>query len=120
MDKVLSLPVVVPPASLANRLPVDLLPAARRRAGEQASRRFAEFFARIVNPHTCASNDVLQMVKRRARGAGLPAERVCYHTFRATGITAYMENGGRLEHAQRIAAHDDQTLRPHRWQHPPG
>lgn len=50
-------------------------------------------------------NDVLQMVKRRVRGAGLPADRVCCHTFRATGITAYLENGGRLEHAQRIAAH---------------
>ena len=28
------------------------------------------------------------------------------HTFRATGITVYLENGGTLEHAQRIAAHE--------------
>jgi len=28
------------------------------------------------------------------------------HTFRATGITAYLENGGTLEHAQQIAAHE--------------
>ena len=27
------------------------------------------------------------------------------HTFRATGITAYLSNGGTLEHAQRIACH---------------
>ena len=27
-------------------------------------------------------------------------------TFRATGITAYLENGGTLEHAQQIAAHE--------------
>ena len=27
------------------------------------------------------------------------------HTFRATGITAYLSNGGTLEHAQQIAAH---------------
>ena len=37
--------------------------------------------------------------------AGLSA-RVCCHTFRATGITAYLENGGTLEHAQAIAAHE--------------
>jgi integrase/recombinase XerD len=28
------------------------------------------------------------------------------HTFRATGITAHLENGGTLEHAQQIAAHE--------------
>ena len=48
--------------------------------------------------------DALRMIKRRARHAGLP-NRVCCHTFRATGITAYLESGGSLEHAQRIAAH---------------
>jgi integrase/recombinase XerD len=44
------------------------------------------------------------MVKRRAKAAGL-SERVCCHTFRATGITAFRENGGTIEHAQQIAAH---------------
>jgi len=44
------------------------------------------------------------MVKRRAKAAGLP-ETVTNHTFRATGITAYRENGGSLERAQAIAAH---------------
>jgi integrase len=28
------------------------------------------------------------------------------HTFRATGITAYLKNGGKLEIAQQIAAHE--------------
>ena len=28
------------------------------------------------------------------------------HTFRATGITAYLANGGALEHAQEMAAHE--------------
>jgi integrase/recombinase XerD len=28
------------------------------------------------------------------------------HTFRATGITAYLENGGTIENAQAIAAHE--------------
>jgi integrase/recombinase XerD len=34
------------------------------------------------------------------------SERVCCHTFRATGITAYLENGGTIGHAQQIAAHE--------------
>lgn len=50
-------------------------------------------------------NDALRMIKRRARKAGLPAE-ICCHTFRATGITAYLENGGTIENAQAIAAHE--------------
>jgi integrase/recombinase XerD len=28
------------------------------------------------------------------------------HTFRATGITAYLKNGGKLEIAQQMAAHE--------------
>jgi integrase/recombinase XerD len=50
-------------------------------------------------------NDALRMIKRRARAAGLP-EEICCHTFRATGITAYLENGGTIEKAQRIANHE--------------
>jgi integrase/recombinase XerD len=49
--------------------------------------------------------DVYRMMLRRARDAGLNA-RVCCHTFRATGITAYLENGGTLENAQAMAAHE--------------
>jgi integrase/recombinase XerD len=49
--------------------------------------------------------DVLRMIKRRAEDAGLPASTCC-HTFRATGITAYLENGGTIENAQAIAAHE--------------
>ena len=50
-------------------------------------------------------NDALRMVKRRAMAAGLP-ETTCNHTFRATGITAYLGNGGTIENAQAIAAHE--------------
>ena len=50
-------------------------------------------------------NDALRMIKRRARAAGLP-EDICCHTFRATGITAYLEGGGTIEHAQAIANHE--------------
>jgi integrase/recombinase XerD len=37
--------------------------------------------------------------------AALPYSTCC-HTFRATGITTYMQNGGTLEHAHQIAAHE--------------
>ncbi len=50
-------------------------------------------------------NDALRMVKRRATQAGLPSSTCC-HTFRATGITAYLECGGTVEKAQAIAAHE--------------
>ena len=48
--------------------------------------------------------NALLMIKRRALDAGLAGDTCC-HTFRATGITAYLLNHGTLEHAQRIAAH---------------
>lgn len=49
--------------------------------------------------------DAWRMVKGRAESAGLSAD-ICCHSFRATGITCYLENGGSLEHAQRIASHE--------------
>lgn len=49
-------------------------------------------------------SDAWRMVKRRAEAAGLPSGTCC-HSFRATGITAYLSNGGTLEKAQAIAAH---------------
>ncbi len=50
-------------------------------------------------------DDALRMVKRRAAANGLP-EDICCHTFRATGITAYLNAGGTIENAQAIAAHE--------------
>jgi len=56
-----------------------------------------------LNPMTRI--DVFRMIKRRAADAVLPCSTCC-HTFRATGITAYLENGGTIENAQAIAAHE--------------
>jgi integrase/recombinase XerD len=39
-------------------------------------------------------------------GSHLPRIGTCCYTFRATGITAYLENGGTIENAQHIAAHE--------------
>ncbi|BEH58734.1 tyrosine-type recombinase/integrase [Burkholderia pseudomallei] len=44
------------------------------------------------------------MVRRRALAAGL-ATKIGNHTFRATGITAYLANGGTLENAAAMANH---------------
>jgi site-specific recombinase XerD len=49
--------------------------------------------------------DVLRMIKRRAKVAGVALSTSC-HTFRATGITAYLANGGTIENAQAIAGHE--------------
>jgi integrase/recombinase XerD len=58
-----------------------------------------------LTKHRMDTNDMLRMIKRRAKQAGLPYSTCC-HTFRATGITTYLKNGGTLEHAQQIAAHE--------------
>lgn len=44
------------------------------------------------------------MVQRRALAAGI-ATKIGNHTFRATGITAYLKNGGTLERAATMANH---------------
>ena len=49
--------------------------------------------------------DAFRIVKRRAKSSGLLG-RVCNHSFRTTEITVYLENGGTLETAAHIAAHE--------------
>jgi site-specific recombinase XerD len=49
--------------------------------------------------------DAWRMIQRRAAGLGTRGRIGC-HTFRATGITAYLEAGGTLENAQAMAAHE--------------
>lgn len=48
--------------------------------------------------------DVWRMVRRRAAKAGIKTRINC-HSFRATGITNYLEHKGTLEKAQQMAAH---------------
>lgn len=50
--------------------------------------------------------DALEIVKRRCLAATLPSD-ICCHSFRGSGITLYLQKGGSLEHAQKIAAHAD-------------
>jgi site-specific recombinase XerD len=44
------------------------------------------------------------MIQRRAKSADI-LTRVSNHTFRATGVTAYLKNGGTLERAAQMANH---------------
>jgi integrase len=49
--------------------------------------------------------DAWRTIRRRAAAVGIFAP-IGNHSFRATGITAYLANGGALEHAQKMAAHE--------------
>jgi len=49
--------------------------------------------------------DVFRMVGRRAKAASIRTRIGC-HSFRATGITEYLKNGGKLEIAQQMANHE--------------
>lgn len=54
--------------------------------------------------NTLPQANAYAMIQRRAIAAGI-STAVCNHTFRATGITAYLKNGGTLEKAANIANH---------------
>ena len=75
--------------------------------GEERSPLFRSIPGRSneISANGLSRQDVLRMIKRRAAAAGLSA-KICCHTFRATGITAYLQNGGTVEGAQAIAAHE--------------
>jgi site-specific recombinase XerD len=51
------------------------------------------------------ARNALDMVRRRARDAGIVVPGLCNHSLRATGITTYIAAGGALETAQAIAGH---------------
>ncbi|MGE0175339.1 MAG: tyrosine-type recombinase/integrase [Oligoflexales bacterium] len=88
----------------------DFLDAYLEAAGIAGSKNAALFQSaggkgRGLNGKAMSRFDAWAMVKRRAKEAGITAE-ISPHSFRATGITAYLENGGTIEHAQQIAAHE--------------
>jgi site-specific recombinase XerD len=55
--------------------------------------------------HALSQKDVHRMIRKRATRAAIKTQIGC-HTFRATGITAYLKNGGKLEIAQQMAGHE--------------
>jgi site-specific recombinase XerD len=76
-------------------------------AGEREGALFRTSYRRsgLLTERRMTQSDAWRMLQRRARDAGIPTA-VCNHTFRATGITAYLDNGGSLENAQAMAAHE--------------
>jgi site-specific recombinase XerD len=61
--------------------------------------------ATVLTEQPMTQADAWRMIRRRAVAAGIKAP-IGNHTFRATGITAYLASGGALEHAQAMAAHE--------------
>lgn len=57
-----------------------------------------------LNATALRRNNAWDMVKRRAAACGL-THKLCNHSFRATGITAFISAGGTLEKARQIAGH---------------
>ncbi|HUK89875.1 MAG TPA: tyrosine-type recombinase/integrase [Blastocatellia bacterium] len=69
-----------------------LFPTARGRTG-------------VLSIHAMTQADAYRMIRRRAVDAGI-ATKIGNHSFRATGITEYLRNGGRREIAQQMANHE--------------
>jgi len=79
-------------AGLRGQPKSPLFRSARGRSGELTSKPMSR-------------QDVFRMIGRRAPTLRARSKIGC-HTFRATGLTAYLHNGGTLENAQAIAAHE--------------
>ena len=62
--------------------------------------------SKILTGRRMTRQDAWRMVKRRANAAGI-ITTIGNHSFRGTGITNYLENGGSLSEAQRMAGHAD-------------
>lgn len=99
------------PAALVHHRAQDELDAYLEAAGiaeDTGSPIFRSFNRqRELTERALDRREALAMVKRRARKAGLHWQRLCNHSFRATGITNYMAHGGRLDVAQEWANHAD-------------
>jgi integrase len=73
-------------------------------AGEPDGPLFRTTGRKTGAAHPMWQQDVYRTIQRRAAASGITT-RIGNHTFRATGITAYLKNRGTLEHAQVIANH---------------
>ncbi len=60
---------------------------------------------RLTGRTSLPQANVHLMIQKRAKAAGLRT-RISAHSFRATGITTYLQNGGKLETAQHMAGHE--------------
>jgi len=89
----------------------EYLDAYIRNAGIESDRKGPLFRSALgktaqLSTRSMLRGDVWRMVRRRAANAGIETAIGC-HTFRATGITDYLTNGGRIEVAQPMAGHSN-------------
>ncbi len=66
--------------------------------------RTIDLYSKELSDRPLPQANAYAMLQRRARAAGIDTE-VCCHTFRATGITAYLKNEGTLEKAAHMVNH---------------
>jgi integrase len=79
-------------ARIGNSPKATLFPTAQGRTG-------------LLSERPMSQAGVYGMIRRRAIEAGI-ATKIGNHSFRATGITEYLRNGGRREIAQQMANHE--------------
>jgi site-specific recombinase XerD len=101
-DKVLEMPAhhrleefmdaYITGAELAGQKKKPLFRAASRKGGELTNRRMTQA-------------STWTMIRRHAARCGIETA-IGNHSFRATGITNYLQNGGKLETAQQMAGHE--------------
>jgi integrase/recombinase XerD len=74
-------------------------------AGDLDGPLFRTAAGKTLTGNAMWQQDAYRMIQRRAEPAGIKT-RIGNHTFRATGITAYLSNKGTLETAQLLANHE--------------
>lgn len=79
--------------------------AALEKNGKEYLFRTVDWNTGELTERRMSQADTYRMIRRRARAAGI-GTKIGNHTFRATGITAYLRNGGRMEVAQQMAEHE--------------
>jgi site-specific recombinase XerD len=79
--------------------------AATKLVDDAGAPLFPSFRNGVLTRVPLAQTNVHQMVRLRAAQAGIRTKLNC-HSFRATGITTYLRNGGKLEIAQQMAGHE--------------
>jgi site-specific recombinase XerD len=76
-------------------------------AGDEKGYLFRTAMGRTgeLSDRPMSQSDAWRMIRRRAAAAGI-STKIGNHSFRATGITEYLRNGGKLEIAQQMANHE--------------
>jgi site-specific recombinase XerD len=77
---------------------------AERRKRHAEQERDGEVPTPVLGDKGLTRRKAWAMVQRRAKAAGITTA-ACNHTFRATGLTTFLENGGAIEKARDMAAH---------------